>query len=71
MSRRRLLFHQRHPRSRRVKVSTWQSRWLIRGLALLAMPIAFLAWTAIGLVSMRQLGSVLRQVGENLEEYDW
>jgi hypothetical protein len=54
-----------------VKVTTWQTRLAIRGLSLVAMPVAFLAWTAIGLVSMRQLGSVLRQVGEQLEEYDW
>lgn len=61
----------RSPFRRPTKTTTWQTRWTIRGIALVAMPFAFLAWTAIGLVSMSQLGTVLRKAGEKLEEYDW
>ena len=65
MRRRRLSPH------RPVKRTTWHTRWGIRLVALVAMPFAFVAWTVIGLVSMRELGAVLRQAGEKLEEYDW
>lgn len=61
----------RHRFVRQVKVTTRGRRIVIRLAMVALMPVACVAWLAIGLGSARHLGEVLRTIGEQLEEYDW